>query len=362
MSAENPPLYLQNGTHPAVNDRRFADQLFGGKSGVVGFSDLVVTEKSGTANMSVDISGGSVIVQGTEISGQGAYFCYSSASVNVAVTPADATNARYDLVVARVQDSQYSGASNEWGLEVVAGTASATPEYPSVPANSVVLAVVTVPASASSIVDANIADVRYATATDGTTTLGNTGFVTSHGGVRLVSSRSNVSSPSVGDVVREISSHRLWYYDGTNWRPQSGATARVYNSAAISLTHNTSTELTFDSETYDLDGFHSTVSNTGRLTVPTGFDGTYHVSATAEFAANTTGGRQLAIKANGSLFIAVQQFEASSVFGTIANVSTTVNLSAGEYVTVEAFQTSGGSLNVSRSASYSPEFSITKLD
>jgi hypothetical protein len=49
--------------------------------------------------------------------------------------------------------------------------------------------------------------------------------------------------------------------------------------------------LTFDSERFDSDASHSTVSNTGRLTVPTNGDGLYLIGGTVQFGAyNDTGG------------------------------------------------------------------------
>lgn len=46
--------------------------------------------------------------------------------------------------------------------------------------------------------------------------------------------------------------------------------ALVYNSTSQSLSGGVTTTLTWDSETYDTDSFHSTSSNTSRLTVPSG--------------------------------------------------------------------------------------------
>lgn len=134
--------------------------------------------------------------------------------------------------------------------------------------------------------------------------------------------------------------------------------AGVFNSAAQSIGNNSFTDLTFDSETFDDSNFHSTSSNTNRLTVP--IAGTYLISGGVRFASNTTGNRQVRILLNGTTMIARDQRSAST--GVVySNVTTTYRLNASDYVTLNVFQDSGGNLNVEREASWSPEFRIYRL-
>lgn len=152
---------------------------------------------------------------------------------------------------------------------------------------------------------------------------------------------------------------------GIKWATPSGAGsyvgARVYNSANISTTSGADTALTFDSERYDTDTIHSTSSNTGRLTATTA--GKYHISGTVAFAANGTGARGLGIKLNGSTFIALVRLPAVAGGSDITalTIDTEYDLSATNYVELIAYQTSGGSLNVSAGGNYSPEFMMTKI-
>lgn len=55
--------------------------------------------------------------------------------------------------------------------------------------------------------------------------------------------------------------------------------AKVYNSGTQSISASSLTALTFDSEEWDTDGFHSTSVNTSRMTIPSGKDGKYLVVA-----------------------------------------------------------------------------------
>lgn len=59
-----------------------------------------------------------------------------------------------------------------------------------------------------------------------------------------------------------------------------GIGAKAYNSTTQSLTASSADQtLTFDSEEFDTDGFHSTSSDTGRMTIPAGLGGKYLVAA-----------------------------------------------------------------------------------
>ena len=130
--------------------------------------------------------------------------------------------------------------------------------------------------------------------------------------------------------------------------------ARVYNSSNIQLTTAAEATLTFDTERYDSGDLHSTSSNTGRLTAP--ITGLYSVGANVRFASNATGQRQVALRINGTTFIAYVLVQAANGDATFLNVSTDYQLTAGDYVEVRAYQNSGGNLNVTASANYSPEF------
>lgn len=136
--------------------------------------------------------------------------------------------------------------------------------------------------------------------------------------------------------------------------------ARVYNSANISIPNNSSTALTFNSERYDNANYHSTSSNTSRLTAPS--DGLYIISAHVYFQANATGFRQLSININGTA-VALEVRTAVTVASTatIMTITTQTRMTAGQYAEVAVQQTSGGDLNVIASSSFSPEFMIARV-
>ena len=57
MAAQNPPYALQTGSHGSELFRRAVGSVLNSTGGVVGLSDLLVTQ-NGTANMSVNVAGG----------------------------------------------------------------------------------------------------------------------------------------------------------------------------------------------------------------------------------------------------------------------------------------------------------------
>jgi hypothetical protein len=130
--------------------------------------------------------------------------------------------------------------------------------------------------------------------------------------------------------------------------------ARIYNATGLTITNNTDTLLTFDTERYDVLAMHD-ASNSGRLTAP--LAGVYLITATAAWTANATGTRRLIIYVNGSTAIAsTNNLTSSASVTTRQSVSTLYYLNIGDYVTVNGFQTSGGDLDVVAAGNYSPEF------
>lgn len=129
-----------NGNQAEVDSKDF-DILLGGsaKNGVV--SGCAVTQQ-GTPNMTVQVSSGVVVVGGVVKD--------VSSVASLALGAADATNPRFDLI----------SVSNAGVVSVVAGTAAGEPVFPAIPANSIILAAIYVPAAETAIVTNRITDKR----------------------------------------------------------------------------------------------------------------------------------------------------------------------------------------------------------
>lgn len=159
MAEVNAPSYLQGGSHPAQSDRLVLGGLYGASTTGGVLEGLAVT--AGGVGLSVDVQPGIAIVENPAPWG-GPYNVGSDSVVNVPLVPANASNPRIDVIVARVYDSAYEGAEDRWALEVVTGAAAASPLPPTLPNRSLALAQVTVPASASSIGAGDVTDLRAA--------------------------------------------------------------------------------------------------------------------------------------------------------------------------------------------------------
>jgi hypothetical protein len=123
---------------------------------------------------------------------------------------------------------------------------------------------------------------------------------------------------------------------------------RANRTTTQSIADITSTAVSFTAaDSWDTDSFHSTVSNQSRLTVPSGLGGKYLIVATANWANNSTGWRNLRIRANGSTDLAT----AGVGTGTanpypISTITTVEQLAAGTYIEVTAWQNSGAALDI----------------
>lgn len=159
MAIRTPPLYLQGGTHTAENDRLGITGMVTAEGCGPGTTELQVTQ-SGTPAMTVSVAAGHGWVNGTTSTTQGTYKTYNDAAVTLTIATANATLPRIDKVCLTIRDAAYAGASNDCILQVITGTAAASPTAPATPASSLVLATVAVAAAATTIVNANITDAR----------------------------------------------------------------------------------------------------------------------------------------------------------------------------------------------------------
>lgn len=164
MTLHNPPSWLQNGSHPAENDRLTTQALWA-TTGIINPASLEVTANA-PVNLSVNVASGWAAIVGTTQPNMGTYVAYNDDTINLPITAADPTNPRIDLVCMTVNDSYYSGSLNNVILQVIAGTPAGSPVVPSLPANSIELARVAVAAGALSISSGNISDGRVLVTTN----------------------------------------------------------------------------------------------------------------------------------------------------------------------------------------------------
>lgn len=158
MALRTPPSWLQQGSHPAENDRLTTQAIFK-TTGIINSGDLAVTQ-SVTPAMTALVASGYAAIVGTTQTNMGTYMCYNDGSTTINFTTSNPTLPRIDLVVVTINDAYYTGSLNNVTFQVIAGTPNASPAVPATPANSIALAKVAIAANATSIVNANITDLR----------------------------------------------------------------------------------------------------------------------------------------------------------------------------------------------------------
>jgi hypothetical protein len=145
---------------------------------------------------------------------------------------------------------------------------------------------------------------------------------------------------STGQVLTVSGGVPVWATSGATF---SGVA--VSNSAAISVPNTTFTALTFDTEQLDTDGYHSTVTNTSRITIPAGKTGKFSINGAVTWNANATGDRYLTLRLNGNA-IGSQLHMGTAAGKNFGIFETIYSLDAGDYIELFAYQASGGSLDV----------------
>jgi len=158
MALRTPPSWLQNGSHPAENDR-LSMQAIIASTGIIGSSSLAVTQAASPA-MAVQVATGWGAVVGNYTTNMGVYQFYNDAATQLTVTTSNPSNPRIDRVVVTILDAYYTGSSNTVTFQVIAGTPASSPTAPAIPQNSISLATIAVAAGATSITNANITDTR----------------------------------------------------------------------------------------------------------------------------------------------------------------------------------------------------------
>jgi hypothetical protein len=152
---------------------------------------------------------------------------------------------------------------------------------------------------------------------------------------------------------------------GLAWAaPAGGSTfvgVSVYNSTNITLTDNVENVLTFDTENFDTDAFHSTSSNTDRLTIPSGKGGKYLIQGQFQLStAGATGRFQIRFAKNGTVIWRSEVFDKGTTFPS-PQTSLVVDATVGDYFTLIGYPISMGLNPVASGAVDAMAFSMSYL-
>jgi hypothetical protein len=150
---------------------------------------------------------------------------------------------------------------------------------------------------------------------------------------------------STGNVLTVASGIPSWA------APAGGSTfvgVQVTKTANTTVSAGGNAQIPWDSEAFDTDGFHDNSTNNARLTVPTGKGGYYKVYFAMQWASSSTVQRRIvAIYKNGnsSTGTFINNFETSSINFPSCAMAFTMNLSAGDWIEIDAYQGTASSLD-----------------
>lgn len=249
----------------------FSDSM---SEGIVGTASFLVSQRGAGANMSVDVSPGTAWIKGDGNVYFPQYRIVGLGTTNVLVSTADVTNPRNDIVYAQVGTANnYSGLQGTWSFGTLSGTPAVSPGTPTAPSNSIVLAVINIPANDTTIGSAQITDKRPLAQVGGA--VPTSGFVTSL-----------PTNPYDGQLIYYLADSTngvVWHFrynassaSSYKWEFVGGASLHTFTEgAAESTSSSTFTTLTTATEItvplagtylfeYSFEGYSATV---GRLLV-----------------------------------------------------------------------------------------------
>lgn len=135
--------------------------------------------------------------------------------------------------------------------------------------------------------------------------------------------------------------------------------ARVFRSTNFSTNSSAGISVVFDGERWDTASLFDLGEPT-KLCAPV--SGKYFLFGSAGWEANGTGVRSIAIKLEGATYIASVGMPGSAIdAANDQQVSTHYELSEGECVELEVFQTSGAGLEIRADPNFSAEFGMVKV-
>lgn len=136
-------------------------------------------------------------------------------------------------------------------------------------------------------------------------------------------------------------------------------TAKAYHSTMLSISNNTETTVSLNSELYDTDTMHDVSSNNSRITFTTA--GVYIVTLNLTWDKSGTGDRIAKIRKNGTDVLAYESKDAGGADLFVGhNLVIQEAFSATDYVEARVTQTSGGALLI-RSETHSPVLTAERM-
>ena len=152
---------------------------------------------------------------------------------------------------------------------------------------------------------------------------------------------------TTGQVLKVTAGIPSW---GTASSSVTFSGVSLYQTTGQTISNATVSEVLYPNERYDTDGYHSTSTNTGRITIPAGKAGYYLVWSQINWQTNGSVSRRLLqINLNGTPITSVEASPAASTpLGYYSAQIAYANV--GDYFNSNVYQNTGGSMNLENSS------------
>lgn len=153
----------------------------------------------------------------------------------------------------------------------------------------------------------------------------------------------------------------VYLRDNLKWLSTDKPMVRCYYNAALAIADATFVPVSMNTNRFDNAGLHDTVTNNTRIkTNSTSVLGKYLFGGAITFDANGTGSRNYALRITGATVIANPGWQAGNgILQTNLSTSALWNMtSISDYAEHLAYQSSGGALNLTSSATSSEMWAV----
>lgn len=168
-------------------------------------------------------------------------------------------------------------------------------------------------------------------------------------------------APHAWRIADGTPTHTIWNQDlisnPASLRNENDARVKVYRSSNLSVANDTRQDIAWNAQVYESSGMYDAGANTRLIALR---DGIYLIQAKVGWANNATGRRGIGYNVNGVNPDYDLQFNSANG-NAKENGADLLKLAAGDYISVFAYQSSGGALNLLGSNEGSSSATLTLL-
>jgi len=169
------------------------------------------------------------------------------------------------------------------------------------------------------------------------------------------------AAPAAGKVLKTTSGSTTQLEWGDAGGGSTDFSCRAKSTASQALDDSQHELIVLDDEDFDTDGMHDESTNNSRINFNSDNAGTYVVLGQLGFAGHATGQRIVRLLVNGTAVARIARSVVGSSTVECLMIGMIWTFSAGNYVEMSGFQSSGGSLGVAVFSQEGPYLMVAKV-